>query len=308
MMSTDSKKSSDDVMMCCASCGIAAVDDVKLKDCTGGCDLVKYCSDECQENHRDGHEKECKKRLRDKQLFTMPDGSHLGECPICCLPLPLDPKKSTMMPCCSNWICSGCCYANQMREIEAGLEERCVFCREPLTKSHQEGVKNVLKRIKENNDPVAMCQMGIRRYEEGDHETALEYLTKAAELGDADAHYNLSVMYADGGGVEKDAEKEIHHLEQASIAGHPMARHNLGCIEAHNGRFKRAKKHYIIAANLGYHDSLKFLRKLYAKGLAGKEDYAAALRGYQAAVDETKSEQREKAEKAMKSGEVRYAF
>ena len=30
--------------ICCASCGIAAVDDVKLMDCDGGCDIVKYCS------------------------------------------------------------------------------------------------------------------------------------------------------------------------------------------------------------------------------------------------------------------------
>ena len=39
----------------CANCGIAGVDDVTLKDCDGGCDLVKYCSDKCQENHRGQH-------------------------------------------------------------------------------------------------------------------------------------------------------------------------------------------------------------------------------------------------------------
>jgi hypothetical protein len=38
--------------MCCASCGTAAVDDIKLKNCDGGCDLVKYCSDTCEANHR----------------------------------------------------------------------------------------------------------------------------------------------------------------------------------------------------------------------------------------------------------------
>jgi hypothetical protein len=32
----------EDNMMCCASCGIAPVDDVKLKKCA--CNLVKYCS------------------------------------------------------------------------------------------------------------------------------------------------------------------------------------------------------------------------------------------------------------------------
>jgi len=39
----------------CACCGIAAIDDVTLKDCDGGCDLVKYCGDGCQINHREQH-------------------------------------------------------------------------------------------------------------------------------------------------------------------------------------------------------------------------------------------------------------
>ena len=51
-----------DVDEVCACCGIAPVDDIKLKLCDGGCDLVKYCSDVCQENHREQHEEECKGR------------------------------------------------------------------------------------------------------------------------------------------------------------------------------------------------------------------------------------------------------
>jgi hypothetical protein len=46
-------EASDEV---CACCGIAAVDDIKLKLCDGGCDLVKYCGDEGQGNHREQHE------------------------------------------------------------------------------------------------------------------------------------------------------------------------------------------------------------------------------------------------------------
>ena len=79
----------------CASCGKAAVDDVKLKKCA--CDIVKYCSVDCQKNHRPQHKKACKKRLaqiRDAKLFTQNEISHLGECPICCLPLPLEMSKS----------------------------------------------------------------------------------------------------------------------------------------------------------------------------------------------------------------------
>ena len=54
-------------------------------------------------------------------------------------------------------------------------------------------------------------------------------------------------------------------------------------------------KHYIIAANLGYDNSLKRLRECYKYGDVQKEDFAAALRAHQAAVDATKSPQRETA-------------
>src|SRR5210317_1387526 len=77
-------KVSDEV---CASCGMKALDNIKLKECA--CSLVKYCSDKCQKIHGPEHETVCKKRLaelRDKELFTQPKSSHLGECPICCLP------------------------------------------------------------------------------------------------------------------------------------------------------------------------------------------------------------------------------
>ena len=293
-------------MMCCANCGISAIDDVELKDCDGGCDLVKYCSDKCKINHIEQHEEECKKRkaeLHDRDLFTQPDGSHYGECPICCLPLSLDPKKSTMMTCCSKLLCNGCYHANQVREFEAGLEQRCAFCRELVPKSMENVLKRLTKRIKKN-DPVAIRYMGIRRHEEGNYEAALEYFRKAAKLGDALAHFNLSVMYWKGQGVEKDMKKETYHLEEAAIGGHPTARHNLGCEEVDNGRYERARKHFIIAANLGLHNSLKELRELYADGHASKEDYADSLRAYQAAVEATKSEERERAEEAMKNGEV----
>ena len=228
-------------------------------------------------------------------LFTQRDSSYLGDCPICCLPLPIDRSKSGLMGCCFQLICMGCHYANQKREIEGRLEPRCAYCREPLPKSEEEALNNLKNRMKKNC-PVAMCRMGKKCYEEGNYKSALEYFTKAAELGDANAHYELSIMYREGDGIEKDKKKYLYHTEEAAIAGHPMARHNLGYEEAGNGRFQRAKKHYIIAANLGYQNSLNGLRQLHADGHASKEEYFNALRAYQAAVDATKSREREEGE------------
>ena len=43
-----------EAMMCCANCGKAEVDEIKLKFCTA-CKLVKYCSVDCQKNHQSKH-------------------------------------------------------------------------------------------------------------------------------------------------------------------------------------------------------------------------------------------------------------
>jgi len=285
-----------DTMLCCASCGKVEVDDVKLKMCTA-CKLVKYCSVECQKNHRPQHKNACRKRaaeIRDDNLFRQPDESHLGECPICCLPLPLDDDKHMINSCCCKRICDGCNHANKLREVEQGLEHKCTYCREPIPILDEEIKKNQMKRAKAN-DPIAIFEMGIKCRDEGDLGGAIQYWTKAAALGNMIAHFNLSLLYQLGDGVEKDKKKEIYHLEEAAIGGDPDARYNLGCVESENGRYDRASKHFLIGANLGHDESLEAVKMLFAGGCVSKEDHASALRGHQAAVDATKSEQREEA-------------
>jgi tetratricopeptide (TPR) repeat protein len=230
--------------------------------------------------------------IRDDNLFRQPDESHLGECPLCCLSLPLDESKFGVYSCCSKRICYGCVHANQKREIEEGLEQKCPYCREPLPESDKEAEKNLMERVKAN-DPIAIFKMGRKREEGGDLEGAIQYWMKAAALGNMMAHYNLSILYHEGHGVEKDKKKEIHHLEEAAIGGHPNARYNLGAYELNSGRHDRAMKHYIIAAKAGYDDALEVVKQGFLKGYVSKEDYATALRGHQAAVDETKSQQRD---------------
>ncbi len=282
---------------CCASCGIAEIDDIKLVPCDG-CDLVRYCSDACREEHKSEHEEACKKRaaeLRDELLFKQPESTHMGDCPICCLPLPLDVAKSRMMACCSKVICRGCCYADVVRQMEGRLQRTCPFCREPVPDTMEEGEKQNMIRIKAN-DPVALINQGGEKYSKGDYRTAFEYWSKAAELGDADAHFKVAGMYDHGKGVGKDAGKEIYHLEESAIGGHPDARYNLGFVERSNGNYERAVKHWLIAAAQGEDESIKMLMKVFKKGLVEKADLAAALWAHQAAVDATKSPQRLEAE------------
>ena len=280
----------------CASCGIAAaaVDNIKLEECND-CDLVKYCGDRCREDHREQHEEECKNReavLHDRKLFTQPDETHLGECPLCFLPLPLDKRKSGFYTCCSIMVCQGCVHANLMaNEYDEKKALSCPFCREPATNKEENKKKN-MERVKAN-DPAAMRHMGGQYYDKRNYESAVEYLTKAAELGDSIAHFLLGMMYKNGRGMKKDKEKAVYHYEKAAMGGHPTARYNLGCHEGNIGNIERAVKHFIIASNLGHDKSTKELWKHYSLGNITKEDLDATLRAHQAALDAMKSEQRD---------------
>jgi hypothetical protein len=289
-MSSSAKAEAD---ICCANCGAAQVDEVKMEDCNH-CNHVLCGSEWCRVVHGEKHKEEYEKRKlesHDDDLFKQPERSHRGECPLCFLPMSLDPRRSTFYECCSKVACNGCSYANYM----SNGNQNCPFCREPPAEDGEEYEKRMMKRVKAN-DPATLRHLGKRRYHEGDYDVAFEYWTEAAELGDIDAHYQLGNMYGRGDGVAKDYEKEVYHLEKAAIGGHPQARNNLGCYEHENGNNETAVKHFIIAANLGYENSMKNIWEDYKDGDITKEDLEATLYTHQAALDEMKSTQRKAAE------------
>ena len=243
-MSSEAAEENTDDWGVCANCGIAGVDEIKLKKCTGCDGLVKYCSVGCQKNHRPRHKRACKKRaaeIRDDRLFRQPDSSHFGECPICFLPLPLSRAKSIFMTCCSKRICKGCIYANYLSNDHDMVKARtCPLCREPHLTDAENGKRN-MKRI-EANDPAAFCYAGTQCIVNDDYDGAFEYWTKAAELGDIEAHYKLGLLYHDEEGIYKDEGKAVYYYEKAAIGGNPDARYNLGCIEEENGNIERGRE------------------------------------------------------------------
>ena len=138
-------------------------------------------------------------------------------------------------------------------------------------------------------------------YYNGDHgltqyrANALELWNRAAELGNASSHYNIGYAYRHGNGVEQDRKKAKHYWELAAMRGDVQARHNLGCIEGQAGNHDRASKHFMIAAGLGNNRSLETIKRMFMNGDATKDDYAKALRVYQACLVEIKSPQRDEA-------------
>ena len=119
----------------CASCG---KEGDSLKTCKA-CHMVKYCNRDCQISHRPKHKMACKQRaakIYDEKLFK--ENQPTEECPICMIPLPINPNEVLFKTCCGKMICDGCNYAMYMSE--EGPDDLCAFCR-----------RNRLQRNRSNN-------------------------------------------------------------------------------------------------------------------------------------------------------------
>ena len=104
--------------------------------------------------------------------------------------------------------------------------------------------------------------------------------------------------------MERNEKKARHYYELAALKGHVMARHNLGAMETCAGNIDRALKHFTIAAKDGNSQSLETIKGMYKYGDATKDEYAKALRSYQAYLDEIRSKQRDEA--AASNGHTYY--
>ena len=236
--------------------------------------------------------------ISEEQLMN--SGHELPEsyiCPLCCLPIALPLRgNSRFEPCCLKLVCEGCNLASGQR----GMGKRCAFCRTPTPKSDAAMLALVQKRVNAK-DPVAIeflasAYYGGKHGLQRDIPRAIELWTEAARLGDLDAHANIgNIIFCYGNGVDQDKAKAIRHWQHAAMQGHPEARYILGIHEGLKENHELAVQHFMISAKMGYQDSLNEIKDLFVKGLATKEQYAEALKGYQNALEESKSPKREEA-------------
>ena len=60
-----------------------------------------------------------------------------------------------------------------------------------------------------------------------------------AEKGDADAQYQVGVMYRDGKTVNADLKQAFRHFKKSADQGHVMAQYELGVLHLHGKGAKR---------------------------------------------------------------------
>ncbi|EJK48386.1 hypothetical protein THAOC_32819 [Thalassiosira oceanica] len=274
----------------CANCGKGSGGEggVKLKDCTA-CHLVKYCGVDCQRAHRKQHKKACRQRaaeLKDEQLYGQ--GQERPErdfCPICTLPIPLPMYEHSIFEvCCMKRICEGCDMAAEKR----GMDD-CAFCRTPCPDNDADRLAMIMARVVKK-DPEAIYFLG-QQYFFGEFGLQ-EDMRKGVELAESEYF---------GKGAKEDKAKAAEFYGKAAMQGCPLSRNKLGCAEIKRGNYDRAVRHFLISAKMGHEESMETIKEMFKAGVATKEQCAEALKGYQDAVEEMKSHDRDKASALMKS-------
>jgi TPR repeat protein len=123
---------------------------------------------------------------------------------------------------------------------------------------------------------AADFQKGFEAAQRGDFATALREWRPLAEQGNADAQFNLGVMYRKGKGVIQDYKEAAKWYRLAAEQGFADAQFNLGVmydyVEGFTQDYKEAVKWYRLAAKQGHADAQSNLGVMYGKGEGVTQD------------------------------------
>lgn len=152
--------------------------------------------------------------------------------------------------------------------------------------------RGLLQEAAEAGDAEAAYQLGLL-YDAGrgvpaDPARALDWLGKAAEAGHAEAARVIGIYYEEGKGVARDHAQAVAWYGRAARAGNAKAQRNLGTAYAH-GRgvlrdFAQAARWFKAAADQGNADAQRNLAYLYFFGRGVPRDETRATELFAAAA------------------------
>jgi TPR repeat protein len=154
-------------------------------------------------------------------------------------------------------------------------------------------------------------QKGFDAYNRGDYATALGEWTPFAEQGNADAQYNLGLMYDNGRGVPQDYKTAMKWYTLAAEQGNADAQYNLGFMYDNGYGVpqddKTALKWWTLAAEQGNADAQTSLGVMYYNGEGVLQDYVYAHMWFNIAAssgNKTASENRDIVAKQMTPSDI----
>jgi TPR repeat protein len=125
------------------------------------------------------------------------------------------------------------------------------------------------------------CGQGVPQ----DNQKAAEWYKKAAEQGVAAAQYNLAVLIANGAGVPKDSRQAAEWFRKAADNGIAPAAANLADLEYDTHDYADAQKWYRKAAESGIASAFFGLGLMYDLGQGVPQDYQQATDWYRKAAE-----------------------
>lgn len=100
----------------------------------------------------------------------------------------------------------------------------CIQCGKTLQKSgNQEGANADVQQ----GEAARLTFAGKEASSNGDFQQAVTFYLQAAELGDAEAQYDLGLLYMEGKGVKKDEKAAAGWIQKAADQGHNEATRKL---------------------------------------------------------------------------------
>ena len=142
----------------------------------------------------------------------------------------------------------------------------------------EEEIKN-LKKLAEQGDALAQNELSLLYYDgmgvEKNLELAFFWIQKSAEQGYAPAQHNLSRMYYNGEGIEKNLELAFYWIQKSAEQGDALAQYNLSRMyfngEGVEKNLKLAFYWMQQSAEQGDAVSQRHLSRMYSNGEEGVE-------------------------------------
>ena len=136
---------------------------------------------------------------------------------------------------------------------------------------------------------LAQMAVGSYYYALNDCYEAIKWIGMAAELGNAEALFNMGIFYLEGMGCDQDMEKCASYLHRAARRRHPEAQFAYADLLANGWGIeqdeKRAAKWFLDAAENGHVEAMYRLGEIYEEGRGVNADLAAAAKWYNAACE-----------------------
>jgi len=147
-----------------------------------------------------------------------------------------------------------------------------------------------------------------KAYARGDYKTAYRLNKSLAVQGNADAQFNLGIMYDNSQGVPQDYSEAVKWYRKAADQGHAHAQSNLGRMYAFGKGvpqdFAEAVKWYRKAADQGHAHAQSNLGRMYALGKGVPQDYVLAHMWFNLAISRFTASEQEEREKTGKLRDI----